>query len=154
MLAGLVVGLLAAAVLGVDNYSKAWAVAHSGMRLQIVPGVLSTLYTTNTGAIFGLFRGSAMGLALAGIIIVAAVLVFWWLEGRRSLLLSVAVGFLLGGALGNMGDRIREGSVVDFLHLDFLPWWPSFNVADVATLIGVVLVVIWMLGHLGRRGAT
>jgi len=143
----LLTGGVAAAAAAADVLTKAWAIANAGTPRPIIPGVLSTTLTTNTGAVFGLFRGNAEVLAAVSVLIMAAVLAFWWLEGRRSTLLSVAVGLLIGGALGNLWGRVTQGYVVDFLHLDVVPWWPAFNVADVATVAGVALALGWMLGQ-------
>jgi signal peptidase II len=101
-----------------------------------------------------MFRGGAPVLSAVSFLIMGALVVFWWWEGRGSLLLSASVGILLGGAAGNLYDRLRRGAVVDFLHFDFLPWWPAFNVADIATVIGVVLLLGWMVAHRGRQGAS
>ncbi|MCX7598170.1 MAG: signal peptidase II [Armatimonadetes bacterium] len=137
-----------------DMATKAWALAHATPPRPFLPGLISLTLTTNTGAVFGMFRGSAPVLSAISFLIMAALVVFWWWEGRNNLLLSVSVGILLGGAGGNLYDRLRQGAVVDFLHFDFLPWWPAFNVADVATVIGVTLLIGWMAAQRGQRGAS
>lgn len=137
-----------------DMATKAWALAHGTSPQPLLPGLVSLTLTTNTGAVFGMFRGGAPALSAISFLIMAALVVFWWWEGRTSLLLSVSVGILLGGAGGNLYDRLRQGAVVDFLHFDFLPWWPAFNVADIATVVGVVLLLGWMATQRGQQGAS
>lgn len=134
----------AALVVIADVVSKGWAVRCGAEQHTVVPGVLSTTLTTNTGATFGILRGYPELLAVISVIVLAGVMLLWWLEARHSVVASASVGMLVGGALGNLYDRIRLGYVVDFLQFDFLPWWPAFNVADAATVVGVGLVVLWL----------
>jgi signal peptidase II len=138
---------LAMTALIADRLTKAWALLHGYEAHSLVRGVLSTGLTTNTGASFGLFVGKAPWLAAIGALILVAVLFFWWLEGRRSFWLSGAVGLIAGGALGNLRDRVHLGWVIDFLRFDlpFLRWWPAFNVADVAAVVGVSMTVLWLI---------
>ncbi len=137
---------LAVAAVAADLYTKRWALVHAPENHVLLRGLLSMSLTTNTGASFGLFLGKAGWLAAAGAVILVAVLVFWWHEGRKSLWLSVAVGLLTGGAAGNLRDRVHLGWVVDFLRFDlpFLRWWPAFNLADVAAVVGVLMTVVWL----------
>lgn len=135
---------VAGASLALDLTCKQWATEHQHARVELLPGVLSTTFTTNTGATFGLFGGRAQILAVVSVVILGAVLVLWWLEARQSLVASLAVGLIAGGALGNLRDRLLLGYVVDFLHLDILPWWPAFNIADVATVVGVLVMAVWL----------
>ncbi|MCD6352552.1 MAG: signal peptidase II [Armatimonadetes bacterium] len=135
-------------VVAADQTSKAWALAHSHARHTLVPGLVSTTFAVNTGATFGFFAGKALVLAAVSMVILVAVLLLWWFEARVSLVASLGVGFLAGGALGNLYDRVARGFVVDFLRFDFAPWWPAFNAADAATVLGVILVAGWLwLAH-------
>lgn len=137
-----------------DVLTKRWALLHGSEGRVLVHGLLAFSLATNTGASFGLFLGRAAWLAVVSAIILAGVLIFWWCEGRRSLFLSAAVGLLAGGALGNLRDRVHLGWVIDFLRFDFrfLRWWPAFNVADVAAVIGVVMIVLWLVVPHHLRG--
>lgn len=134
--------LIAVLVWWADRGCKQWAVGQGPERHVLVPGVLSTTLAANTGATFGLFTGKALLLAGVSVLILAAIVVLWWFEGRTRATASAAVGLLIGGALGNLYDRVTLGYVVDFLRFDFLPWWPAFNVADAATVVGVALVAL------------
>jgi signal peptidase II len=150
----LLLAALAVATIAADVLTKRWALAHAPQDQVLFRNLLSMSLTTNSGASFGLFLGKAVWLAAIGAIILVAVLAFWWVEGRKSLWLSIAVGFLAGGAVGNLRDRIHLGWVVDFLRFDLpgLRWWPAFNVADVAAVVGVLMTVIWLTWPRGAPG--
>lgn len=129
--------LLALGVLALDQSSKAlWGEA-TGV---VIPGVLHLAPTRNTGIAFGLLQGSSGAvLAVAG---VALMVLFARLAGRGGLGQRIAWALMIGGALGNVADRLRLGYVVDFLALTFMPWFPVFNVADAALVAGVALLVL------------
>jgi signal peptidase II len=131
----LVLGL----VLLVDQVSKALVRSSIpvGSKREILPGVLSLLHVRNRGVAFGfLAGGGAVVLAVTGVAL-AALLTHFALHPSRPLL-WLPTGLLLGGAFGNLLDRLRDGAVTDFIHL---PHWPSFNLADMAITIGVVSLV-------------
>jgi signal peptidase II len=129
--------LLALVVLALDQGSKAlWGEA-TGV---VIPGVLHLAPTRNTGIAFGLLQGSSGAvLAVAG---VALMVLFARLAGRGGLGQRIAWALMIGGALGNVADRLRLGYVVDFFALTFMPWFPVFNVADAALVVGVALLVL------------
>jgi signal peptidase II len=139
---------LAAAIIVVDQATKAWVVASvDPARPMVLFGDnLRLVVSHNTGALFGLFRDQAPLFALlsAGVIGLIA-----WYHGRtgRSTYMTVALGLLLGGAIGNFVDRFRLGYVVDFVDAGIgnLRWY-TFNVADSAISTALVLllaVAIW-----------
>ena len=97
--------------------------------------------TDNTGAAFGLLRGYGPFLAAAALIVAVLVFVYGGKTGR-SRLMSAALGLLLGGALGNLADRLVRGCVFDFIDLRF---WPVFNLADCAITVGVGMLVVRIL---------
>ena len=148
---------LAAAVVVLDQLSKAWArqALVAGPR-QLLPGLLDLHLTTNTGAAFSLFTNSAAGLGLVSLLVVLVTI--GWIQ-RQSLPLplyrTLAVGFLLGGATGNGIDRWTSGAVVDFLALVPINF-PVFNLADVAINLAVLGFAIDLAndlsaGHGDRR---
>jgi signal peptidase II len=107
----------------------------------IVPGLLRLYYVENTGAAFGLFQGKNPLLAFLAFGVVVA-LVVWFRELVRFWLGALALGLQLGGAVGNLIDRFRHGFVVDFIDFSF---WPTFNVADSAITIGVLMLLYVLL---------
>ena len=145
----------AIAVLVLDQLTKAWIISGLDLRelghIQVLPPLFNLTWVENRGVSFGLFGdGSARWMLSAFSIAVAGILGWWAVRADRRLLIS-AIGLIMGGALGNVIDRIRFGFVVDFLDVSgphfFLgsmkinfPW--IFNVADSAICIGVVLLIL------------
>lgn len=134
---------LAAAVVILDQLTKAWLVGmlEPGERLEVVGDLLRLVHGQNDGAIFGLFRDQALLFGLVSIAVVVAIIWFHGASGR-SLLMSLALGLLLGGAVGNMIDRFRLGYVIDWVDAGIGAWrFYTFNVAD-AAITGAVLLLI------------
>ena len=145
----------AIAVLVLDQLTKAWIISGLDLRelghIQVLPPLFNLTWVENRGVSFGLFGdGSARWMLSAFSIAVAGILGWWALRADRRLLIS-AIGLIMGGALGNVIDRIRFGFVVDFLDVSGphfvlgsmkinFPW--IFNVADSAICIGVVLLIL------------
>lgn len=138
--------LLAALSVGLDQLSKSWAVENlaSGSIQPLLPGLLQLQRVSNTGAAFSLFAGAPNQLGLVSAL-VSLGLLFWILWRPPAGLWSVlALGLLLGGAVGNGIDRWRHGAVVDFL--EFVPiHFPIFNLADVAINLAVACFLIDLL---------
>lgn len=137
----------AVAVIVLDQLTKAWII--SGLSLQevgripILPPILNFSWVENTGVSFGLFGGgeARWGLTVFSIV-VSAGLGWWALKADRRLLVT-AIGLVMGGALGNVIDRVRFGYVVDFIDFSgtgVFPW--VFNVADSAITVGVLLLIL------------
>lgn len=99
----------------------------------------------NTGVSFGLFSEDSLG-RRAVLIAVAAGILLWlvvWLWRAEGRLAAVALGFVIGGAIGNIIDRVRFGAVADFFDLHAFGWhWPAFNIADSAIVVGVCFLLI------------
>lgn len=135
---------LAAGVVVADQLTKAWLVSFlsPGERVEVVGDYVRLIHTQNTGALFGLFRDQAMFFAIVSIGVVGAIVWFHHTSGRNTLL-SVALGLLLGGALGNMADRFRIGYVIDFVDIGLggLRFY-TFNVADSAISLAILLLLI------------
>jgi signal peptidase II len=136
----LVPGLAACGiVVALDQGSKALATSlvDRGDRVEVLP-FLAIENVRNKGVAFGL--GGDISAALIGVTIVLLVglLVFLALRGDDCRLVWLPAALLLGGALGNLADRVREGAVIDFIDL---PLWPTFNLADVAITAGVLLLL-------------
>ena len=135
---------LAAAVVVTDALTKRWAsVSLTGDPLVIIPGFLELSYTENPGAAFSLFQNAGPFLGMAAIAVTTGLL--WSLRRDRPMLEVVAFGLIIGGALGNLLDRIfrgegfLDGHVIDWVNL----WWiPTFNVADMSITVAVALLFI------------
>ena len=131
----------------VDQLTKAWVMSSLDLRevgqVAVWPPIFNFTWVENRGVSFGLFGdGSARWMLSAFSVVVAGILGWWALKADRRLLVS-AIGLIMGGAIGNVIDRIRFGFVVDFLDFSgtgVFPW--VFNVADSAFSIGVILLVL------------
>jgi signal peptidase II len=124
-----------------DQLTKIWAAQElqGASSRPLIPGLIDLYYTTNTGAAFSLFTGSSRLLGVVSLLVALAVAGWIVNSGRRALPLSraLALGLLLGGAIGNGIDRWRLGEVIDFLALVPVNF-PVFNIADVAINLAVV----------------
>jgi signal peptidase II len=109
--------------------------------------VFSLTYTTNTGAAFGLFPNQGTLFVLIAFAVIGAIILYYRHLPDGYLVARVALGLMLGGALGNLIDRLRQGYVVDFVDFNFWPLhnWPVWNLADGAIVVGVGLLAITML---------
>jgi signal peptidase II len=139
--------VVAAAVIAGDQVTKTLAVDRLTNGPVHVIGPFSFDLAYNTGIAFSLFTGFTLPI----VIVVAAIVGLVGFSARSipSLRGSVGIGLVLGGSLGNLADRLfrgRGGAVVDFIHTSF---WPTFNVADSAIVIGCVLIasVVWHRPH-------
>ncbi len=134
---------LALAVFVVDQGLK--ALVEGSMRVgesvEVVPGFLSLTHIKNDGGAFGILGGSQVVL-LAGSAIAVAVVLWMLLSGEPSAPTALGCGLILGGAAGNLLDRLSTGEVTDYVHFSF---WYIFNAADAAITVGVVLLLISVL---------
>jgi signal peptidase II len=131
--------LVLAAVLAVDQATK--ALIRDGLRRgeedPVLPG-LKLVHVLNDGVAFGIELGGGSTLLVAVVALALLGLVLYFVRHQAKPLVWLPVGLLVGGALGNIVDRIRDGAVTDFLKI---PLWPAFNVADIAIVVGVVTLV-------------
>ncbi len=109
--------------------------------VDVLGDVFSFEYVENRGAAFGIFGSATDTLAIISIAIVAVAVMMLWREHRKNPLAALAISLIVGGALGNLIDRIFRGFVVDFIAVG---WWPRFNLADSAVTIGVLLL-LWAM---------
>ncbi|MGE5138796.1 MAG: signal peptidase II [Rudaea sp.] len=106
------------------------------------PGLLTIVTTMNTGAVCGYFPQTNIIFTFAPFLILAIVILFYRQQREPGWLLSIGTGLIIGGAIGNLIDRIRYGFVVDFVQVSR---WPVFNVSDAAVSTAVVLLLLWSL---------
>lgn len=144
---------IAVAVAIVDQLTKLWIMTTFALHEQqnIIPGVFDLVYVTNTGAAFGFLAGSknllrqAFFVAVAIIALIVIVFAYGHLK-RQGRIFVYALGLIAGGAVGNLIDRLRFGSVVDFLDFYLGSYhWPAFNAADSAITLGVGLFLLGTL---------
>ena len=142
--------LLALIVILLDRWSKRMVAARIPMYKQntIIPGFFDITHTENTGAAFSLFADSPAHWKTAMLIIFSVVAmivvsILLWKQSRALSMTSIALSLILGGAVGNLWDRVASGRVVDFLLLYVKTYrWPVFNLADSAIVIGASLLVL------------
>jgi signal peptidase II len=142
---------VAALVILVDRITKRWVTRHiaEGDAITVIPGVFRISHVQNPGAAFSLFtdtphpeltRWMLIAFSLLAAIVVLVVLLR---VGRRFSLTAVSMALVLGGAVGNVWDRLRYATVVDFLEVHIVHYhWPDFNVADSAIVIGGILLLL------------
>ncbi|MBL8666142.1 MAG: signal peptidase II [Rhodospirillales bacterium] len=137
---------LSALIVVLDQVTKWWILERIMMPPRLIPltPFFNLVMTWNRGVSFGLFNNdspyNALILSLVALVI-CGVLAFWLLHARKPVL-AYGLGMVIGGAIGNLIDRIRFGAVADFL--DFHLWgyhWPAFNVADSAITVGVAVLI-------------
>ena len=134
-------GLVLAAVVVLDQVTKALVRGGIGIGEEdsVLPGV-TLVHVRNSGVAFGAFAGG--GLVVVALVTAAlTALLYYFFTHLDRRLVWLPTGMLLGGAIGNIIDRVRDGAVTDFIKL---PAWPAFNVADMAITFGV-LVLLWVI---------
>jgi len=157
---------LTLAVVFLDRATKAWIESRPAdfFPATVIDNLFYLVNSRNPGIAFSFFAGQSSpalrAILIVGSLVIIAVIAWLLIAGRGiSSLNAAGLALLLGGATGNLTDRILHGSVTDFIevYLHFLPWqtfnpWPAFNVADSAITIGAVLILLDVLfGH--RSGA-
>jgi len=145
--------IVGSTILVLDQITKALVanLMHLYQAIEIVPNFVHLTYLKNTGAAFGVLAGTRSPLRMAFFVLVSSVAigcVLYLLKnlrpGRTSLVASLSL--ILGGAVGNLIDRLRMGEVIDFIDLHWHHFhWPAFNVADSSITIGVILLFIQMI---------
>ena len=147
---GLSFFVIAAAVIALDQLTKVI------IRATLSPGeawpdrdwLLNIVNVSNSGAAFGILQGQTTFLVVTSLVGVVAIVLYYFYPPLEHGLLRVALGLQLGGAAGNLIDRVRFGEVTDFINFDF---WPAFNVADASISIGVVTILWFLLISEGER---
>lgn len=142
------VAVTAVVILLIDQVTKVWAVAklENEPPIDVINGVFQFTFVRNPGAAFSLGSGSTMLVSLIAVVIV--VVLMFRARNLRSVWWAIAMGGMIGGALGNLTDRVfrdpggLRGHVVDFLAL---PFWPVFNVADMAVVGAAILMMVLAL---------
>jgi signal peptidase II len=138
---------LAVIVVAVDQLSKAWLTAqlHPGAGMVVIDGWLNFVHGQNSGILFGMLPQSAPAFALVSLGVTALIVVYHWKAGR-GILATLALGFLLGGAIGNLIDRLVHGYVVDWIDMGIgtVRFW-TYNVADASITTAILLLILMAL---------
>lgn len=144
---------LAALVLIADQLSKAWVVAHlpEHVPTDVFPWlapILSFTRLSNTGVAFGLLPQFGGVFTILSAVVIVAIVFFQRTVSREDWLTHGALGLMIGGATGNLVDRLLHGHVIDFIDLNFWPLrsWAVFNIADASIVMGVTLLMlsVWL----------
>ncbi len=128
--------------------------------IVIIPDIFRITYIENTGISFGLLGGAENPVkrwVLVAVVSIATIMitVYWILNMKNSFLFNLSCGLIVGGAIGNLIDRILKGSVTDFIEVGYRELtWPVFNIADTFVSIGVFLFVIYYLFFEGKKDAS
>lgn len=143
--------LIAIAVIALDYWTKMWVKTHVrvGHAITIIPRVFRITHVLNTGAAFSMFAGAESPTTVRNFLIafsaiaVVVVIALLWKWGQRFTLTAFALSLILGGAIGNLYDRVRYSYVIDFLEVHIVHYhWPDFNVADSAIVVGACLLLL------------
>lgn len=142
--------LIALIVVLLDRWTKYIVARRIALyaHIQVIPGFFRITHTENTGAAFSLFADShapwKTGMLIAfSVVALVVVSVLLWKNNHAHILTGVALSLILGGAIGNLWDRVRSGRVVDFLLFYIKQYqWPVFNLADSAIVVGAALLVL------------
>jgi signal peptidase II len=152
-----VLPLVAGLILILDQFTKYLVVSNlelyeSWIPIPALARWLEIHYVTNTGAAFGLFQNGNLVFIIVAILVSSAILFYYRYVPDGQWLLRVSLGMQLGGALGNLIDRVRVGHVIDFINTHI---WPVWNVADMSLIGGVILMAFLLLreDHAERKEA-
>ncbi len=132
-----------AVVIVLDQASKLIITGRlNNAHVELFGGAVTLVNARNTGAAFSIFRSGGALFTVVAILVCAVILVYYRRATNSPPVVRIALGLVLGGAIGNLIDRVRLGYVVDFVDLH---WWPVFNLADSAIVVGVALLAVMSL---------
>lgn len=132
-------------LLALDQVTKAFARAYlaPAQSVPLLDGVFYLTHILNPGAAFGLFAGGRTLFLITFAVVVVLAVVYWMVFKPNTWWVVIAIAMFMSGALGNFIDRLLFGKVTDFLDFALIRW-PVFNIADMAIVIGVVMLIIWV----------
>jgi signal peptidase II len=128
-------------VLVVDRLTKYILLKNlsEGESVRVIPGLFHITLVLNSGAAFGIFKGRSVFFTISSILVIASICFYIVRSRCKDLLMLTALGLILGGAAGNLIDRVMFGYVIDFLDFRI---WPVFNIADASITIGAFILAI------------
>lgn len=147
--------LIAIFVIALDQITKYIVVRHmdQGQSIELISGFLYLTSHRNAGAAFGILQGQMWLFYIATVVVVGVIVYMIITQAKESRFFGISLGLVLGGAIGNFIDRLLEGEVVDFIDVFIFTYnFPIFNVADMALVIGVGLMMIYFILEEKRQG--
>ncbi|AJA47939.1 lipoprotein signal peptidase [Clostridium pasteurianum DSM 525 = ATCC 6013] len=133
----------------IDRLSKIWAIKtlREGNDVVIIKDIFSLSYLENRGAAWGIFQGKTNFLLIVSIVIIVGMIYFIFKYRPKNMLMRVSLSFIIGGAVGNMYDRMFNKYVVDFIYFHYkdIYSFPTFNVADMSVVLGTILLAICLI---------
>ncbi len=146
--------LIAVLVIALDQASKQWIRINADPgEVLVEAGRLTIVHVCNSGAAFGILQGHSVMLSMLALIAIIVMIAFYRQITGQSAWYTLTLGLVMGGAAGNLADRLRLGCVTDFI--DIRLWgdyhWPAFNVADSAISVGIVLLVVLVITGLKQE---
>jgi signal peptidase II len=143
-------GIALAVILGLDQASKLYIEKNLPLyhSVEVVPNIFNITHIRNTGVAFGLFAGektlrTTLFLLILSAVAIGAISYFYFVLYSKKILSRLALALVLGGAIGNLIDRIRLQEVIDFIDLHWYHYhWPAFNIADSCITIGLGLFIL------------
>ncbi len=149
MLSYILAVITALAVIGLDQYTKYFISQNFvlyGEPTEFIKGIIDIQYIYNAGGAWGMLSGKTWVLISLTVIVMALLVTLLFKFAKSSKLLVWAVCLVVSGGIGNIIDRLfRDGKVIDFLHFEFFPTFPIFNVADIAVCIGAGLLILYFI---------
>lgn len=130
--------ILILAIVGIDQFVKYLVQQSLPIKYVVIDNVLWFTYVENFGAGFGIFQGKSLLLGIFSLLVVIGLTIYVWVQ-KLSFTENTAFALIIAGALGNAIDRFVFGFVIDFIDLG---WWPVFNIADCALVIGVGILLV------------
>jgi len=141
--------LLAAVTFSLDQLSKHWildniAPGDSWTPIPALERYFHIIHSSNTGVAFGMFQGGGSLFTVIAALAVVGIVLYTFLQSETTWVTSISFGFMLGGASGNLWDRISYGHVIDFIDVRYSDTlvWPTFNLADAALVTGVIILML------------
>ncbi len=137
-------GVLAIAIVVLDQIAKAWVVTNlveGRDATDIIGTYLRLVHGRNSGILFGMLPQSASAFAIVSLVVIAGIMAYHWKSGR-GIVTTIALGLLLGGAIGNFLDRLRYGAVVDWIDMGVgsTRFW-TYNIGDAAITTSIILII-------------
>ena len=144
--------IIAAVIVGLDQFFKYMVISNISLTdtVEFIKGIINFVYVKNTGAAFGIFAGKTYILSIVSVLVCAALILFMIKNKNKSTILSLSLSMVLGGAIGNLIDRIVRGYVIDYIEPMFIDF-PVINFADVAITVGAFLLVIYVIFFDGKK---